>query len=247
MRKKSNFITTPKSSPKKNKKYFITVVLLSENHGYRMKSKGAIPLVDINGTILLDRQINAIKAVFQNFEIILCCGYDAGAVFEHVKEKYRNLNIRIVENQVYENSNCCESARLAINNTLNNKIVLCNGSVLLLAEHLRAIDLEKSSILIQAANKKLEDFSIGVVSQDEKVQNMSLGVKEKKWLELCYLSTRHDVKALHGIVASLEFKNRFLFEAINEFIKSKNLTTVEIEKIKSYKIHSIKSLKKVDI
>ena len=73
MRKKSNFITTPRSSLKKDKKYFITVVLLSENHGYRMKSKGAIPLVDINGITLLDRQINAIKAVFQNFEIILCC------------------------------------------------------------------------------------------------------------------------------------------------------------------------------
>ena len=246
MRKKSNFITTPKSSLKKDKN-FITVVLLSENHGYRMKSKGAIPLVDINGTTLLDRQIKAIKAVFQNFEIILCCGYDAGAVFQHVKEKYNSLNIRIVENQVYENSNCCESARLAINNTLNNKIILCNGSVLLLSEHLRSIDLEKSSILTQAAGKKLEDFSIGVVSQDEKVQNMSLGVKEKKWLELCYLSTKHDVKAFHSIVESIEFKNRFLFEAINEFIKSKNLATAEVAKIKSYKIHSIKSLKKVDI
>ena len=221
MRKKSNFITTPKSSPKKNKKHFITVVLLSENHGYRMKSKGAIPLVDINGTTLLDRQINAIKAVFQNFEIILCCGYDSGAVFQHVKEKYKTLNIRIVENQVYENSNCCESARLAINNTLNNKIILCSGSVLLLAEHLRAIDLDQSSILIQPASKKLEDFNIGVVSQD--------------------------VKAFHSIVDSIEFKNKFLFEAINEFIKSKSLTTTEVEKIKSYKIHSIKSLKKVDI
>jgi hypothetical protein len=45
----------------------------------------------------------------------------------------------------------------------------------------------------------------------------------------------------------LEFKSRFLFEAINEFIKTKILKTVEVEKIKSYKIHSIKSLKKVDI
>jgi len=247
MRKKSNFITTPRPLPGKDKKHFVTVVLLSENHGYRMKSKGAIPLVDINGITLLDRQINAIKAVFQNFEIILCCGYDAGAVFEHVKGKYQNLNIRIVENQVYENSNCCESARLAINNTLNNKIILCNGSVLLLAEHLRAISLETSSILTQRASKKLEDFSIGVVSQDEKVQNMSLGVKEIKWLELCYLSTRHDVKALHSIATSLEFKSRFLFEAINEFIKTKILKTVEVEKIKSYKIHNIKSLKRVDI
>lgn len=247
MRKKSNFITTPKSSLKKNKKYFVTVVLLSENHGYRMKSKGAIPLVDINGITLLDRQINAIKAVFQNFEIILCCGYDAGAVFQHVKEKYNSLDIRIVENQVYENSNCCESARLAINNTLNNKIILCNGSVLLLSEHLRSIDLEKSSILVQSPDKKMEDFNIGVVSQDDKVQNMSLAVREKKWLELCYLSTKHDVASFYKIIQSIDFKNRFLFEAINEFIKSKNLATTEVEKVKSYKIHSIKSLKKVDI
>ena len=205
MRKKSNFITTPKSSPKKNKKHFITVVLLSENHGYRMKSKGAIPLVDINGTTLLDRQINAIKAVFQNFEIILCCGYDSGAVFQHVKEKYKALNIRIVENQVYENSNCCESARLAINNTLNNKIILCSGSVLLLAEHLRAIDLDQSSILIQPASKKLEDFNIGVVSQDEKVKNMSLQTKiEEKLNESLKNKDKNLYPTLRLIVSAIK-------------------------------------------
>ena len=50
----------------------VSVLLLAENHGYRMKSYGPISLVNIGDMTLLEHQVQAISSVFVNFEIILC-------------------------------------------------------------------------------------------------------------------------------------------------------------------------------
>ena len=44
------------------------------------------------------------------------------------QKKYRNINIRIVENQIFSNSNSSESTRIALNNISNDKILLCYRS-----------------------------------------------------------------------------------------------------------------------
>ena len=116
------------------------MVLFSENHGYRMKSYGPVPLIKIDGKSLIETQINAIKSTFSNFEIILCSGFETERTVNFIKEKFNNINIRVVENQVHYNSNCCESARLCINNTMNNKILFCGGGVLLTPTCLNLID-----------------------------------------------------------------------------------------------------------
>ena len=104
MRKKSGFITTPIAEVRQ-KEDLVTFVLLAENYGYRMKSRGALSLVEVKGKTLLEIQMQAIGAFFPNFEIILCCGYDSKNVYKFIKNKIRKPEIRIVENQVYENSN----------------------------------------------------------------------------------------------------------------------------------------------
>ena len=55
-----------KTKPKKQKKsapknHLVSVVLLSENYGYRMKSCGPISLVKVGNHTLLEHQLDAIK------------------------------------------------------------------------------------------------------------------------------------------------------------------------------------------
>lgn len=244
MRKKSQFITTPNNKRSQGGE-LVTIVLLAENYGYRMKSKGALSLVEIKGKSLLEIQIQAIKAVFTNFEVILCCGYDSKSVYEFIQKKMKNVNVRIVENQVYENSNCCETTRIALNNTLNDKILVVNGGLLISASHLKTIDTQKTCILSQV-NKKMEDFEVGVVENESLVQNMSLGIKERRWLDLLFLSGRENVETFYNIVSSIDFKNRFLFEAINELIRNTQVENVDIKTSRLCKVDSIKSLKRID-
>ena len=56
MRKTSRYITTPtKSRTDKGAEFndLVSVVLFSENHGYRMKSYGPISLIKIGGKTLI--------------------------------------------------------------------------------------------------------------------------------------------------------------------------------------------------
>ena len=64
MRNHSRYITTPrhKRGGSNTTKDFVTIVLFSENHGYRMKSYGPVSLIKIGDRTILEMQIDAIKA-----------------------------------------------------------------------------------------------------------------------------------------------------------------------------------------
>jgi NDP-sugar pyrophosphorylase family protein len=81
----------------------ITVIILCDTPGYRMKSYGPLPLITINNQKLIDLQIQAIQKTFSNFEIIICVGFDAEKICKYIRQKYSNLNIRVVENQLLFN------------------------------------------------------------------------------------------------------------------------------------------------
>ena len=75
-----------------------------------------------NNKRLIDIQIEAIQKIFPLYEIIVCVGFDSEKVCKYIRQKYRNINIRIVENQIFSNSNSSESTRIALNNISNDKI-----------------------------------------------------------------------------------------------------------------------------
>ena len=96
MRKEKYIISAKESHLKENAvKDYITVVLLGENHGHRMKSYGPIPLIKVDKKTLLQKQIEAIKAVFPKYEIILCSGFDAKKTTEYVKNNFKKENIQL--------------------------------------------------------------------------------------------------------------------------------------------------------
>ena len=106
MRRNTNFITSPREKASGERvDDFVSIILLSENCGYRMKSYGPIPLLKIGGKCLIDTQIEEIQSVFSEFEIILCSGFGSTKIAKYIREQYPALNIRIVENQLYEYSN----------------------------------------------------------------------------------------------------------------------------------------------
>ena len=246
MKHNKKYITSPKHGAKKQERTeLVSVILLSENHGYRMKSYGPISLIQVGGKSLLERQIESIQAVFVNFEIILCSGFETEKIVNFIKDKYKDVNIRVVENQVHYNSNCCESTRLCINNTTNNKILLCGGSVLITPSHLEMIDLNQSSIMSQDEDTN-SAFEVGVVSSHKsRLEHLSFGVKLNYWTELVYLSNEKIIRAIYAIVSNPEYKNRFVFEAINELSIKHDIRVVNNSQTPIRKIDNLKTLKRI--
>lgn len=246
MRKK-NHIAFPKPEQGKEKKLkdFVTVVILSENHGYRMKSYGSIPLITVKDKTLIQRQIDTIKATLLNYEIIVCAGFESKKITDYIKKNLSCENVRVIENQVHFNSNCCESARLCIGNTMNSKILFVSGNLLLTPEFLSDIDYSKSSIVVQDKNPTM-NFEISGISEKQRLTSLCLGEKNNFWTESVFLRGRETIERFYDIVSNPDFKNKFLFEAINELSKTKDISVMKNHGTPILKINNLKSLKEIE-
>lgn len=243
--KKKNFITgTQKNKQKIKIDDFFTIIILGENHGYRMKSYGPLPLIKIDNIALIERQINAIKDTFMNFEIILCTGYESTKTINFIKEKFSDVNIRSVENQIHYNSNCCESARLCLNNTKNDKIIVCGGGVLLSSSHFSIISFANSAVVTQS---EVDDsnFDVGIIHNNGDFEQFSVGVQCEYWTEILYLQGVKTIDKFSKIISNMEYKNRFLFEAINELSSSTRIKVHNNTERPIIKINSVKTLRRI--
>jgi choline kinase len=209
-----------------------------------MKSYGPLPLINIANYKLIDTQIKAIQQTFVNFEIILCVGFDSEKICKYVRSKYNKLPIRIVENQLFNTSNNCESARLAINNTLNNKILICDGTLMFTNKTLSLINYDKACAVYEESPSENLEIGINVDDKNE-AQHFSFGA-HLTWSEILFLHNEEIIESFRKALSFQDSKNKFLFEAINELIKTKykiqcikNKHSIQrISNIKTY--HSIK-------
>lgn len=221
----------------------ISVIMLCDSPGYRMKSYGPLPLVTIKNNRLIDLQIQSIMQCIPNFEIILCVGFDSEKISKYIRNKYNNINIRLVENQLFASSNSNESARLSLNNTINDKVLICDGNLLINHKSLSLIDYNHSCVLVE--NSPSENLEIGInINENSEAQYFSFGAY-KTWSEIIFLHNFDIIESFRKILAA-QNKTKFMFESINEIIKSKHKikcinNTYPITKISSIKTyHSIK-------
>lgn len=236
---KNKCIISPKS---KNlvKDELITIVFLCDSPGYRMKSYGAIPLIQFRTKRLIDLQISAIKSVFKNFEIVICVGYDSDRVCKYIRNKYKNINIRIIENQVFEKSNSCESVRLALNNINNDRVVICDGSLIVDSKTFNCIDSNKSYVMTEI--HKNQDLEIGVNTGAKNIAEYFGFGAYHTWSEIVFLHNHDIIESLRKILSNEIYRQKFLFEAFNELIKTKhNLEVIQnihpVQKINNVKTY----------
>ena len=220
----------------------ITVVILASMPGYRMKSYGAIPLLTLGSHTLIDIQIAAIKSVYPNNEIVLCCGFESDRVAKYIKNKYKTDNIRIVENQKYDQTNSCESLRLCLNNIHADSLLVCNGEVLLYPELLK-VQKDSPYLITHTDNRKKSVFEIGSFCDESgKVTNISFGLPNL-WSEIFYMSNEDAIEQLRKIVSHEQYRDKFVFEALNEFNRTsrygmeQHYTKGEVVKINNIKTY----------
>lgn len=224
----------------------VTVILLCDSPGYRMKSYGPISLIDIDKRKLIDLQIAAIKKSFKLFEIILCLGFDAEKVCKYVRSKYNNLNIRVVENQLYNSSNSCESLRLSLNNCSGNRVIICDGNLLLNHQSLKLLDQYFSCVLVEQNPYDTLEIGLNIDDKNE-AQFFSFGAKNI-WSEVIMLHGKDIIECLRKVIVNYESKTRFIFEAINELINMNysikcvpnDKQLIKINNIKTY--HNLKDI-----
>lgn len=240
----SNHIISAKGH-KKNaaKRDFASIILMSTAPGHRMKSYGPVLLLPMGSRLLIDIHIDAIKAVYRNFELILCCGFEANKVARYVKSKYSNLNIRIVEDQLYEDSSCCESLRIALNNISSDNILVLSGETMIFPELVK-VHADESYILTQEKASKKSELELGSIVTGGVVSNIGFDLPNT-WCEAFFLYGKQPIECLRRIVSMDGYENKLIFEALNDFVLTKfNLREVRIP-FSTIKINNVKNYHKI--
>src|SRR5210317_1659001 len=196
MKDASQFTTSAKGKYVDNN--FYTIILFTDGHGYRIKKIGPVQFANIKKKTLLQLQVEAITKKFSNYEIIIGCGFEATSIAKYIKEKFKGVNIRVVENQLFRNSNSCESVRMCLLNTNNSHIILCSASSLISKENFDYIDYSNSCLLTE---KDCEDKFKIKVYQDQNgfCRAMNFGEGGLDWSEMFYIANEKDLKLLSSI------------------------------------------------
>lgn len=219
----------------------ITFIILCDIPGYRMKSYGPSCLLPIGKIRLIDYQIGIIKDIFKNAEIFLCLGFESDNAIKYIYDNNNKHDIKIIENQLFEQYYSCESLRLALNAISNNKVFIIDGSLLINKDMFKNISLDQNLIFSQ---KELDSFEISFnINEKKSVEHMSYGASTI-WIETIYI-INEDIVKFKKLLCGGSFRNKFIFEAINELIKQK--IEFKSHKIKNNikKINNIKSYNEV--
>jgi len=216
---------------------FVTIILLYDQYTRRMKAYGPTSLIPIKNSKLLDYHLKYISDVFPKNEIVICTGFSADRVQKYIRTNYANQNIRIVENQIFEDTNSCESLRLCLNNTNNNNILIINGGVFFYKDAISKIDTKKSCILVEKNNITLD---IGINQNKELLEHMDVGL-DFKWTEMIFLNNRNSIDHLRKVLSENNFKKKFIFEAINRLVQANSKIICIENKKHSVKLDNMKA------
>jgi len=200
---------------------FVSVVLIHDQQINRMKSYMPLALLQIDdNNTLLDLQIKAIEKKFQKYEVIVTAGSHIEKIVRHIKQKYRNQNIRVIENTMSQETTNAESTRLSLNNINNDKIFIIDGHLFFTDKIFEEINPNESFVLCN--REKDDSLEIGVnVGELDNVQYFSYGANFA-WSEVIFLNAPVSVE-LEKILSTKQFQQKFLFEAINEMLKRTNI------------------------
>ncbi len=219
----------------------ITVIILAANIGYGMKSYGPKTLLSVNEKeTLLEYQINLIRTVFPKADIILVVGFLADRIIRKCPP-----GIRIVENQLYENSNEVTQLRLALNCTLTENVLIIKDDIIFNAETLKEISKDKSCLIYDSTGQ-IDSDNVGVTVVDGHVTTFAFDVPNK-WCHIAYLTVK-DLKSIKSICSNRDNSRLFLFEALNMLLdKIDQIKAIEPRNMEIIKIDNSRDLEKLKV
>ena len=225
-----------------NNKQDISIAILSAGIGARIKSYEPRSMIKIGSKTLIGHQINTLEQCFESPEIIAVVGYGADKITKRVRG-----SVRIVENQIYQETNTSESMRLAFNNTTKNNFLFIHGDLYFNQDTLSNLDYNKSFILIDDKNQ-FSDKEVGVTSNKNVATILSYGLPVK-WAQIAYI-TGKEIEILKKIFHKFDSisKKNLSFEIINKMISmGASFQCYQPTKMSILEIDCIKDLKNENI
>lgn len=191
----------------------IQAVILAAGVGARTKSYEPRCLLRVGKKTILENQIEILTERFSKCDITVVGGCDINKIIKKIGK-----SARVVENQMFEQTNSGESLRLAVNNSLHDTIMFLHGDLVISEGIFDKIDLGESFLLIDN-NNKFEEKEVGITVVDNKATVLSYNLPTK-WCQIAYLAI-NETSILRKIFSKSDINTKFLltFEIINKIIE----------------------------
>jgi len=235
---RSNRFTTfaKKLSPGTTDQNFLSVVIPAAGMGHRMKSYGPKCLLH-TGTeyTIIERIIHNVYQTYPHSDIVVIVGFDADKVIKTLPR-----NIRIVENQLYEDTNVVESLRLALNNIVHDNVLVIYGDLIFNPETLLGLAEGESCAVVDTKNR-FKNEEIGATIVDSGITNFAYGL-DTKWAQIIYL-TGQELVLFRELCLDRKRGRMYPFELLNIVInKGGKIKAVEPNEMDIMEVDSLRDL-----
>jgi NDP-sugar pyrophosphorylase family protein len=195
----------------KNNNRKISIIIPMAGSGYRMKSYGPKPLLELeNNKTIFARQFTIIKNKIKlNHEIILVTGFESKKVYNNLPQ-----TCITIENERFEETNVTRSIELGIKASTSDSILIIYGDLVFSSNIFKNFSWQKSKIFISSNTKYIDNNDVGCILNNKRIESMCWKLPNK-WSQIVYL-TGKEYKILKAIVPG---KETWLgFEILNHLI-----------------------------
>lgn len=196
-----------------NKK--ISVIIPTAGIGKKMKSFGTKALLDIGDKkSLIEYQIDIIKQILPNAEIIVVVGFEGNKVLNILPK-----NIRGIENENFETTTIVRSISLGLRASVYNNILILPGDIFCDKSLLEGSPWNKSFVILDQ-EEIMPKETVGVICNNSKVLNFAYTLPIK-WTSISYFSGKES-ESLQELIHNKKYYNKCYFEILNDFLKQPN-------------------------
>tara|TARA_R100001132_G_C3273955_1_gene96001 strand:- start:768 stop:1454 length:687 start_codon:yes stop_codon:yes gene_type:complete len=212
----------------------ISVAILGNETDYRVRSYGPKCLLKHGSSTIIQNQIKLIGETSCISDLVVVLGFECEKIINYIPE-----HVRIVENQLYSETNSSESLRLVINNICGDRLLIIDGNILISRNAFKKLDFSRSFALCHKNGKPKNEISASKIG--DHIGNFSFGL-ENCWDGVVFLQGK-EFGLLRKACTDKGKGRFFVFELLNLVID--NGGKIEIQECKAGDIKVINSIKDI--
>lgn len=212
----------------------LTVIIPVAGMGHRMKSYGPKCLLPANTKeTILEKTISNVQREYPYSDIIVVTGFESEKVIKSLPH-----DIRVVENNDFEETSITESIRIGINVSTNNKLLIVYGDLVFNVYSIRNLTLEGPCVVVDS-KARFKEEEVGVMVVDDHITNFAYGLP-KKWSQIAYFENE-SFEILKSLCSDKRKSKLYPFELFNIIINSG--ISIKAKEPKGMLIREVDSLK----
>ena len=175
------------------------------------KSLGCPLVNNYFGTEIIDFQLDIIKMVCKNPEIVIIGGYDIKKILKHI----RRDEYSVVENILHELTNSAEDLKIGLNATRSKNVVIIDGSFIPSIDSFKLIFNNPNHSYILYSVRESDQIGCELDNSKAKVSYFSF-ISKNKTKGINYLCPLDSSRMRKKIIGSTFHNNKFDFELYEE-------------------------------